>query len=213
MNYQSLTDLVGGMACFDLPLVAQAFPERRPAVLLQLSRWATQGKVIPLRRGMYTLADRARQFPLDPALLAQQLCRPSYLSGLWALGFHDMIPERVVVYTSVTSRLPARFHNACGTFAYQHIKPPCFFGYEQVSYGRGSILVARPEKALLDHWHLSPGEWTAERLAEMRYQNMAAVDSRRLEEYAARFQRPRLDRAVTRWKQLAAEDDAGERIL
>lgn len=213
MKYQELTDLVGGLVCFDLSLVVQAFPSRRPAVLLQLSRWATQGKVIPLRRGMYTLAARARTTPLDPALLAQHLCRPSYLSGLWALGFHDMIPERVVVHTSVTSRLPARFDNACGAFEYRHIKQPWFFGYEQVAYGGGSILVARPEKALLDHWHLSAGEWTTDRLSEMRYQNVSAVDHRRLQEYAARFNRPRLDRAVERWIQLAAECDAGELIL
>jgi hypothetical protein len=204
---------VGGLACFDLPLVAQAFPDRRPALLLQLSRWAKDGKVIPLRRGMYTLADRTRKFPLDPALLAQHLCRPSYLSGFWALGYHDLIPERVVTYTSVTSRLPTKFTNACGTFVYRHIKPPCFFGYEQVPYGNASILVARPEKALLDHWHLSRGEWTPERLAEMRYQNLTAVNPGRLREYAARFRRPRLDRAVTRWIQLAAEGDGGEQIL
>lgn len=213
MKYEELTDLVGGLVCFDLPLLVQAFPDRRPAVLLQLSRWSAQGKVIPLRRGIYTLADRARKVPLDPALLAQYLCRPSYLSGLWALGFHDMIPERVVVYTSVTSRLPTRFDNACGVFEYRHVKQPSFFGYEQVAYGSGSILVACPEKALLDHWYLSRGEWTTDRLAEMRYQNTAAVDHRRLQDYAARFKRPRLDRAVERWMQLAAEYDAGELIL
>lgn len=213
MKYEELTDLVGGLVCFDLPLVVQAFPDRRPAVLLQLSRWSTQGKVIPLRRGVYTLADRSRKVPLDAALLAQHLRRPSYLSGLWALGFHDMIPERVVAYTSVTSRQPARFVNACGAFEYRHVKQPCFFGYAQVAYGRGSILVARPEKALLDHWHLSPGEWTTDRLAEMRYQNMSAVDHGRLQEYAARFKRPRLDRAVDRWLRLTADCDAGELIL
>jgi predicted transcriptional regulator of viral defense system len=213
MKFEQLTDLVGGFVCFDLPLLVQAFPDRRPAVLLQLSRWSAQGKVIPLRRGVYTLADRARKVPLDPALLAQHLCRPSYLSGLWALGFHDMIPERVVVYTSVTSRLPTRFDNACGAFEYRHVKQPSFFGYEQVAYGNGSILVACPEKALLDHWHLSRGEWTTDRLVEMRYQNTSAVDPRRLQEYASRFKRPRLDRAVERWMQLAAECDAGELIL
>ena len=213
MKYESLIDLVGGLVCFDLPLLVQAFPDRRPAILLQLSRWVTHGKVVSLRRGVYTLADRARKAPLDPALLAQHLCRPSYLSGLWALGFHDMIPERVVVHTSVTTRLPARFDNACGAFEYRHIKQPCFYGYEQVAYGSGTILVARPEKALLDHWHLAAGEWTEDRLAEMRYQNMNAVDSRRLQEYAARFKRPRLDRAADRWLRLAKECDAGELIL
>jgi predicted transcriptional regulator of viral defense system len=194
-------------------LLVQAFPDRRSAVLLQLSRWATQGKVIPLRRGVYTLADRARKIPLDPALLAQHLCRPSYLSGLWALGFHDMIPERVVLHTSVTTRLPARFDNACGGFEYRHIKPSGFFGYQQVPYGGGALLVAHPEKALLDHWHLSAGEWTSDRLAEMRYQNVKLVDQRRLREYAARFKRPRLDRAVERWLQLAATSDDGDVIL
>jgi predicted transcriptional regulator of viral defense system len=213
MKYDDLTDLAGGLVCFDLPLLVQAFPDRRSAVLLQLSRWATQGKVIPLRRGVYTLADRARKIPLDPALLAQHLCRPSYLSGLWALGFHDMIPERVVLHTSVTTRLPARFDNACGGFEYRHIKPSGFFGYQQVPYGGGALLVAHPEKALLDHWHLSAGEWTSDRLAEMRYQNVKLVDQRRLREYAARFKRPRLDRAVERWLQLAATSDDGDVIL
>ena len=213
MKYEDLTDLTGGLVCFDVPLLVQAFPDRRPAVLLQLSRWAAQGKVIPLRRGMYTLGNRARKIPLDPALLAQHLCRPSYLSGLWALGFHDMIPERVMLHTSVTTRLPARFDNDCGAFAYRHLKQSNFFGYEQVPYGSGTILVAHPEKALLDHWHLSAGEWTGDRLGEMRYQNMQLVDQRRLREYAARFKRPRLARAVDRWLRLADECDSGDMIL
>jgi multidrug efflux pump subunit AcrB len=78
---------------------------------------------------------------------------------------------------------------------------------------RGTILVAHPEKALLDHWHLSAGEWTSDRLAEMRYQNMKVVIQSRLRDYAARFKRPRLDRAVERWLQLAEECDAGDVIL
>ena len=213
MKYEDLTQLAGSLVCFDLPLLVQAFSDRRAAVLLQLSRWTAQGKVIPLRRGMYTLADRARKIPLDPALLAQHLCRPSYLSGLSALGFRDMIPERVVLHTSVTPRLPARFDNVCGGFEYRHLKQSSFFGYEQVPYGSGTILVAHPEKALLDHWHLSAGEWTSDRLAEMRYQNMKLVDQRRLRDYAARFKRPRLDRAVDRWLELAERCDDGDVIL
>lgn len=213
MRYEDLTDLAGGLVCFDLPLLVQAFPDRRSAVLLQLSRWAKEGKVIPLRRGVYTLADRVRKIPLDSALLAQHLYRPSYLSGLWALGHYDMIPERVVVYTSVTTRLPTRFDNAYGAFEYRHIKQPYLFGYEQAPYGDSTIPVARPEKALLDHWHLSAGEWTKDRLLEMRYQNMKFVDHGRLQEYAARFKRPRLQRAVERWLQLAAECEDGDVIL
>jgi hypothetical protein len=43
----------------------------------------------------------------------------------------------------------------------------------------------------------------------MRYQNVQTVDQRRLLDYAARFERPRLQRAVERWTQLAAEYDEG----
>ena len=81
-----------------------------------------------------------------------------------------------------------------------------------MAYGSGTLLVARPEKALLDHGHLSAGEWTLDRLREMRYQNVQTVDQRRLRDYAARFERPRLQRAVERWTQLAAEYDEGALI-
>ncbi len=210
MKSSDLSGLVSGLACFDLPLLVQAFPDRRAAIRLQLARWVKQGKVVHLRRGMYTLPDQSRKVRLDPAVLAQHLCRPSYLSGLWALGFHDMIPERVVLHTSVTPRLPARFTNAFGTYEYRHIKQESFFGYDQVAYGVGTVLVARPEKALLDHWHLTPGEWTRDRLSEMRYHNLGKVDPARLHDYAARFQRPRLHRAVSRWLELEQESHESE---
>ena len=44
--------VVSGLACFDLALLVQVFPDRRQAIRLQLSRWVKQGKVIHLRRGM-----------------------------------------------------------------------------------------------------------------------------------------------------------------
>lgn len=213
MNFGKLVGLVSGLVCFELPLLVQALPDRRTAIRLQLARWVKQGKVVHLRRGIYTLPDEARKIRLDPAVLAQHLCRPSYISGLWALGFHDMIPERVVFHTSVTPRLPARFTNAFGVYEYRHIKQDCFFGYDQVAYGVGTIMVARPEKALLDHWHLTPGEWTRDRLSEMRYQSLEKVDPARLRDYAARFRRPRLNRAVSRWLELEQNSDGAGVML
>ena len=196
MDYESLVKLTGAMPWFDLPLLVQAFDDRRESIRVQLSRWIKQGKVVGLRRGMYSLSDTYRRAPLVPAALANQLYRPSYLSGLWALGFHDMIPERVVWLTNVTPRVPRRFENPFGVFDYRNIKQDCIFGYEAATHGGQEILVAEPEKALLDHWHLTAGEWTAERIEEMRYQNVALVGAERLNLYAQRFRSPRLDRAV-----------------
>ena len=209
MNYGDLVKIVGALPCFDLALLVQAFDNRRDAIRVQLSRWMRQGKVMGLRRGMYTLSETYRRTALTPAVLANSLYRPSYLSGLWALGHYDLIPERVVRFTSVTSRVPRRFENSFGVFDYRNIKRDCFFGFAATGFGGQEYLVAEPEKALLDHWHLTEGEWTLERLDEMRYQHCARVDPERLNLYARRFRSPRLDRAVERWLRLATDAEQG----
>jgi predicted transcriptional regulator of viral defense system len=209
MNYDSLVKLTGAMPWFDLPLLVQAFDDRREGIRVQLSRWIKQGKVVGLRRGMYTLPDTYRRATLTPAAMANQLYRPSYLSGLWALGFHDMIPEMVVWLTSVTPRVPRRFENPFGVFDYRNIKQDCFFGCRTVTHGGQEILVAEPEKALLDHWHLTAGEWTGERIEEMRYQHVDRVSKAKLRSYADRFRSPRLARAVDRWLKLSVEAEKG----
>jgi hypothetical protein len=209
VNYDSLVGLVGHLPCFDLALIVQAFDDQRENVRVQLSRWMKQGKLIGLRRGSYTLPERYRRVALAPPALANQLYRPSYLSGLWALGHYDLIPERVVWLTSVTPRIPRRFENPLGVFDYRNIKQECFLGYRTVSHAGTEILVADPEKALLDHWHLTPGEWTRDRLEEMRYQHVELVSEARLRRYAAAYESPRLDRAVSRWLQFARQPEAG----
>jgi predicted transcriptional regulator of viral defense system len=209
MKYGALVELVGAMECFDLPMLVQGFAEPREGIRVQLSRWMKDGKVIGLRRGMYTLSDTYRRTTPDPARLANQLYRPSYLSGVWALGYYDLIPERVVWLTSITPRVPRRFENPFGTFDYRSIKQTAFFGYARVLYGGKEVLVAEPEKALLDHWHLTSGEWTQARLEEMRCQNCQQVSEDRLRAYANRFQSPRLCRTVELWIALTAEEEKG----
>lgn len=209
MTFDSLQKLVGGLPHFDLALLMQAFDDPRPTVRVQLSRWMEQGKLIGLRRGIYTLADPYRRVSVSPAALANALHRPSYLSGLWALHYHDMIPERVHWLTSVTTRAPQRFENPFGVFDYRNLKREAFFGYHSVPHGPANILVAAPEKALLDHWHLAAGEWTADRLEEMRYQNAERVNPGKLRAYSARFKSPRLDRAAEHWLAVIAETERG----
>ena len=209
MKYGALVEFVGALPCFDLALLVQAFDEPRDVIRVQLARWMKTGKVMGLRRGMYALPDAYRRAPLTPAFLANQMYRPSYLSGLWGLGLHDLIPERVVWLTSVTTRGPRRFENALGTFEYRTIKRDAFFGYATVRYGDQDVLAAEPEKALLDHWHLTAGEWTDERLREMRYQHRDRVNEEKLRDYAARFRRPRLRRAVERWLKVTREEEEG----
>lgn len=209
MNFEALVGQVGTLETFDLPLLVQAFDEPREGIRVQLARWMKAGRVIGLRRGMYALPDAYRRAPLVSARLANLLYRPSYLSGLWALGFYGLIPEKVVWLTSVTTRVPRRFENPFGVFDYRNLKRGAFFGYQATACFGQEALLAEPEKALLDCWHLTAGEWTEDRLREMRYQHVEKIKVDRLQEYAERFDSPRLLRAVERWEKLADEGQEG----
>lgn len=203
MQYSALLEFVGAKQCFDLLSLTQRFNEKRPVIRNQLSRWMRVGMIVGLRRGVYALPERYRRVQLSPEAVANQLYRPSYLSGLWALAHHDLISERVHRLTSITPRVPRHFENPIGVFDYRNIKRERFFGYLTIRIKDQDVQLAEPEKALLDHWHLAHGEWTSKRLREMCYQNFDRVSEDRLLAYAERFHSPRLLRAVARWLKLA----------
>ena len=201
MRFDAAVELLGAMPFFDLATVVQLTEETHPSVVNQLHRWSRAGRLVPLRRGMYTFADRYRRVPVSPAALANALYSPSYISGLWALAFCGLIPEGVSVYTSVTTRTPRRFDNPFGAFRYTAIKRSFFFGYRTVSIAGADVLLATAEKALLDLFHLSGGEWGRPRMVEVRFQQTEVVDRRRLEAYAQRMGKPRILRAVQVWRE------------
>jgi predicted transcriptional regulator of viral defense system len=209
MHYDALIERLSGQPFFDLAMVVQLTRLKKAGLRTQLYRWVKQGKLLPLRRGMYAWPERYRRNPLNPAELANALHRPSYLSGLWALGFYGLVPEKVVTYTSITSRTPRRFENNAGVFEYRHIKPDAFFGYVTVEIQDRRVLLAEPEKALLDFWYLGKGAWTMDRMEEMRFQNCDVVNRKRLGQYARRFNSIRLREAARAWCALADEEKKG----
>ena len=212
MRLDTAVELLGAMPFFDLATVVQLTEESHPSVVNQLHRWSRAGKLVPLRRGMYTFVDRYRRVPVSPATLANALYSPSYISGLWALGFFGLIPEGVSAYTSVTTRTPRRFDNPFGAFRYTAIKRSFFFGYRTVSIAGAEVVLATAEKALLDLFHLSSGEWDRPRMIEMRFQQTGMVDRRRLQACAQRMGKPRILRAVQVWRECcdAQEEDGVE---
>lgn len=209
MKFDHFIKEVGGLPFFDLALILQTSGEPRRRLLVQLHRWTRAGKVIALRRGLYTLADAYRRASLSPLTLAHELYRPSYLSGVWALGFYGLIPEKVAVFTSVTPRVTRSFRNPLGDFSYSSLKQTFFWGFGSREVQGEAVWMGEPEKALLDFWHLNRGEWTANRLEEMRFQGFEGVDMNRLSEYAQRWGASRLIRAVSRYRALGEMQNEG----
>lgn len=177
---------------FRTEFLRQLFPTESPARLaLQLSRWCTTGKLLSLRRGLYA-------YPSPDALpsLSNEIVSPSYLSGAWALSYYGMIPEAVWEYTAACKTTPRKqvWETPLGRFSYRQVK--AFLGFERQTIHGQPTLVATPEKALVDHWYWSEGEWTSERHREMRYQNLEVINRNRLESLAARFGSPKMSRAL-----------------
>ncbi len=213
MNYDALVKMLGTEGWFDLASVAQLSGEQRNNLRIQLYRWCKTGKLLPLRRGMYAFPARYSARIVNPAELANRLYAPSYLSTHWALGYFGLIPEHVVTYTSVTSRVPETFNNVFGSFRYQHVKASAFFGYQPVKINERTVLLAEPEKALLDLWYLESGLWNEARMIEMRFQNFDIVNTETLLKYANRFESPRLVEAANLWCRFAKTETKGTKEL
>ena len=133
-----------------------------------LTRWCRRGLLVKLRNQYYAFPEY-RQVPDFSRYVANRIYAPSYISLHSALSFYGMIPEEVVQLTSVTTLKTARFENDFGTFHYQNVKTPFYFGFEikTIQSGRG-LLFATPEKALLDLLYLNPYYKTEQDMEELR---------------------------------------------
>ena len=104
---------------------------------------------------------------------------PSYISERWALSFHGVIPEKVPLLTAVSTRVTRTFSNAFGEYRYRTIATPLFYGFHEQEISLLPILLASPEKALLDLWYLESGEWTIDRMVSFRF-NPHTIENKNL---------------------------------
>lgn len=208
MKFDELLDTFNGEAYFDYASVALLFPEGDESIRTSLHRFRMNARLLELRRGLYAFADRYRKSGLTGPVVAGILYPPSYLSELWALSFHGVIPEKTVSYTSVTPRATKRFKNDWGRFSFRTLKPALFSGFETETVMGSPVRIARPEKALLDLWYLEKGEWTEERMESMRFEP-GAVALESLFAAADGSGLPRLKRAAKAWTNYAGESMKG----
>lgn len=161
------------------------FPDSRPYVRVQLSRWVGSGKLVQIRRGWYLIASPFRKKEVPAAVIANSVVSPSYLSLEWAMAFHGMIPEAVPNPTSVTTVRADGFRFEGRSYLYRNIQPACFLGYERIEYQENRILVAVPEKALWDTVYLfvRRGGFSSAWLDALRLQNLDRFDFQRWRSY------------------------------
>ncbi len=181
------------------------FNEPSHQIQARISRWVKQGWLIQLRRGRYLLGQEYRRQEPSLYFISNYLYRPSYVSLHSALEFHGLIPEAVGVFQAVTARHGERWETPVGRFHYHSLKRDRFWGYREYSSApevsapvQSRFLAAVPEKAIVDLFYLYEGEWTEERIQEMRFQNLDQVDREALLETAQKFRSPKVSRACHR---------------
>ena len=142
-----------------------------------LGRWVKKGFLIKLRNGYYTFRDHLKN-PNIQMYLANRIYRPSYISLHTALAFHGLIPESIMQTTSVSTLKTARFSNTIGVFSYKSIKEELFFGYQQLPFmEERTILMANPEKAMIDLLYLYPFYNNEKELLDLRIDEDILADT------------------------------------
>lgn len=135
---------------FSLADLSRFYPDEKSASLKMMAyRLKKRGLISPLKKGLYELT-----FPQDhniPDLyIANHLYEPSYVSLETALSFYSIIPEVSAGTTSITAKPTRHFRNRHGFFLYRSVQPSAFCGYDIMRHREFSILMAEPEKALVD---------------------------------------------------------------
>jgi hypothetical protein len=196
MKWEELLGLVGGEPVFSTSLLLSG--EQSPGrVRLQLSRWVKAGKVVQLRRGLYTVAPAWRRTTPHPFLLANRMQRGSYVSLQSALAFHGLIPEFTPVTTSVGTGRSEAITTPLGSYLFRHVTGALLYGYIRVEVAPGQFaLIAHPEKALLDLVHLTPGSDSKAYIQGLRLDDPGVIDLSRLDRFARQSGKKKLERAA-----------------
>ena len=198
MDFLTFKERMYPMGCFN---INQVLLWEKDFDRNNLTRWCRRGLLVKLRNQYYAFPEY-RQVPDFSRYVANRIYAPSYISLHSALSFYGMIPEEVVQLTSVTTLKTARFENDFGTFHYQNVKTPFYFGFEikTIQSGRG-LLFATPEKALLDLLYLNPYYRTEQDMEELRLDEdymQNELNRERLMNYLSKIESKTMEQKVKR---------------
>lgn len=169
----------------DLQRIFHASPSQTKYFLEAYTR---AGLFLRLKKDLYALKS---DLPPEEEI-ANLLYRPSYLSFEHALGRYGIIPEMTYAITSATTKPTRTFQVEGKTFSYLTIKPTAFTGYAPTQQSGRIVLIAEPEKALVDFFYfIALGKKSLnDRL------NLNRLDRQKIWEYARLYQRPGLEKLL-----------------
>jgi len=159
--------------------------EKRSNLKRMICRWTKEGWIYSLKRGLYELT-YPKDFIIPDTYIANKLYAPSYVSLETALSIYSIIPEVSMAVTSVTAKATRKFKNKHGLFIYRTVKADAFTGYYVEKRGTFDILMAEPEKAVIDYLYLKMRRGKKIDLKEQRFDKGVVMDlkKRKMDRYA-----------------------------
>lgn len=161
----------------------------QPVSSRQLNRWQESGYILKLKNGVYLLEDYKNS--VHPFLMANLLYEPSYVSLESALYEYGFIPDVTQTITSISTKKTWTVDVLNNRFDYKKIKKDCFIGYGARKYLNYDVMMAEPEKALVDFFYFNKSRFKNEsQIGELRFNNenlKQKVDKEKLLHYAALF--------------------------
>lgn len=189
LNWNSFRNRVTekGLTVFSPYDVERLFKVSSIAVNFFVFRNTKKGLLVRLKKSqkgsLYCLADKQP----SQYLMANRIYEPSYISFDTALSFYGIIPETIYTITSATTKATREFKISNNHFRYHKIKKSAYTGYRPMKYLNETILMAEPEKALVDYLYfvsLKKRQLSYERL------NMKNIKKNKLMRMVKLFNRP-----------------------
>lgn len=171
----------------------------------RLNEWQHKGHIEKIinKRWRFTEIAVTEQFQYR---VSNVLLHPSYVSLETALSYYQFIPEAVYSIEAISTAKTVSYATPAGNYHYHAIKPAFFFGYAVQYWDRLPLLIAEPEKAILDYLYLGSRLNKPEDLTALRL-NMdtinAVINWEKLALYARIFESVTLDKRIRLFKQIA----------
>lgn len=202
MTYFDLRNALIDFKVFSTGDIKKYFPDFDTKRLVE---WQKKNYIRKLINKWYLFTETA----VDEMLLyriSNCLCRPSYISLESALSFYHLIPEAVYSQQAITTRKTISYKTAVGVFNYRTLKPTFFFGYRILHKDQLPVLMAEPEKALLDYLYLTGSLITLKDMKALRinYTELnQLIDREKLNNYAQVFNSKTLDKRIRYLKKIS----------
>jgi predicted transcriptional regulator of viral defense system len=195
MNYLSFRSQFINQGLISTQQMIRKFPDFDSRRLVE---WQKKGYIEKVVNRWY----RFLELPQEEYALfwtSNRIYQPSYISLETALSFHGLIPEGVYAITAISTLKTQTYQNNAINYIYRNVKPSLYFGYQILRWKEKPILMASPEKALLDFCYLNSHLKTKEDFESLRINPsvfISKIDLNVLEHYMQLFDSRSLTKRV-----------------